>query len=551
MAQDYNLQDVVRCKCENPNPELYCALCQINLCKTCAGEHLLDESKIHTVIPIKQRRSISHYPTCPKHSTKQCELHCEKCDIPICTRCVSSEEHSEHKAGDIMTTFQTKKETLQSDIQELEKSLIHEYQEMAKSTKIQKDKLNEKAQKLLKVISKREEDWHREINTTTKREKSKVEVMRTKCMHALDKQEVKINDLISKIRRHMADRKKLLDSNDVYKVCSYRSNNAELRRLPPKVILNIPTFSSHQINTEQLHELFGALSECSIEKDNKKEPLKLQSFSSNREILNPAQLSSVFDTVYEPLYTVNCLSDEEIWIHGQNNIMTLYSIYVETLNSVVTQSGYGAWDITLTKTGNFLYTDIKDKTVNLMQNKVVHQVIKLQGWISLFLCSTSTDDLLVTMYCAVSKRTKIVRYHGYIEKQTIQLNGKTDLYSPGHYTKYITENRNLDICVADNGAGAVVVVTKAGKLRFRYTGSSSSRKRKSFDPVGIASDSQCRILTSDFDNNCIHILDQDGKYLWFIDNCALDRPWGLCVDTKDNLFVAEFSGKVKKIQYYK
>lgn len=139
MAQDYNLQDVLRCKCENPNPELYCALCQINLCKTCAGEHLLDESKIHTVIPIKQRRSISHYPTCPKHSTKQCELHCEKCDIPICTRCVSSEEHSEHKAGDIMTTFQTKKETLQSDIQELENLLstnIRKWQNAPKFRKI-------------------------------------------------------------------------------------------------------------------------------------------------------------------------------------------------------------------------------------------------------------------------------------------------------------------------------------------------------------------------------------------------------------------------------
>lgn len=102
-------------------------------------------------------------------------------------------------------------------------------------------------------------------------------------------------------------------------------------------------------------------------------------------------------------------------------------------------------------------------------------------------CRTSSDDLLVTMYCAISKRTKIMRYHGYIEKQIIQVGGKTDLHSPGHYTKYITENRNLDICVADNGAGAVVVVTKAGKLRLRYTGL-SSRKGK-FDPVGIASDS--------------------------------------------------------------
>lgn len=78
-----------------------------------------------------------------------------------------------------MTTFQTKKETLQSDIQELEKSLIHEYQGMAKRTNIQRDKLNEKAQKLLKLISKREEDWHREIDTITQREKTKVEGIRT------------------------------------------------------------------------------------------------------------------------------------------------------------------------------------------------------------------------------------------------------------------------------------------------------------------------------------------------------------------------------------
>lgn len=63
---------------------------------------------------------------------------------------------------------------------------------------------------------------------------------------------------------------------------------------------------------------------------------------------------------------------------------------------------------------------------------------------------------------------------------------------------------NLDICVADNGARAVVVVTQAGKLRFRYTGTSTSREGK-IDPIGISSDIQCQILTSDSDNNCIHI----------------------------------------------
>lgn len=74
-------------------------------------------------------------------------------------------------------------------------------------------------------------------------------------------------------------------------------------------------------------------------------------------------------------------------------------------------------------------------------------------------------------------------------------------------------------------------------------------------PVGIATDSQGRILIAEIDNYSIHILDQDGHFLryfnkvndYYLNTIGIS---GLCVDSKGNLFVGGYNnGNVKKIQY--
>lgn len=71
--------DVLQCYlCKSPNPQYNCDICQIYHYKTCAGDHLLDESKQHKVVPIIHRGFGLDYPNCLKHTKIQCELHCEQ-----------------------------------------------------------------------------------------------------------------------------------------------------------------------------------------------------------------------------------------------------------------------------------------------------------------------------------------------------------------------------------------------------------------------------------------------------------------------------------------
>eukprot|EP00105_Crassostrea_gigas_P039278 XP_019923426.1 PREDICTED: tripartite motif-containing protein 2 isoform X1 [Crassostrea gigas] len=321
-------------------------------------------------------------------------------------------------------------------------------------------------------------------------------------------------------------------------------------KLPAKICVTMPTFIPKSIDRTKLYSIFGEITPLSINKEvNVWSPN--QSHTLVRELLEEPMLVATIQTGHEYLRSVNCLNEDRIWTSGETCGMKSFDAEGSLLQTIKTRSEYWPRDIAVDSNGDLLYCDSVIGTVYKVKNGPSEELIRLLGWRPSQLCVSYSGDLIVSVTSVDEIHSKVIRYSGSTEKQTVQFDDNGNhLYSGYGCIKYITENKNHDICVADCGAEAIVVVNQVGKLQFRYAGHPSVTKKYRFLPHGITTDSQSRILTADFDNHCIHILDKKGQFLRYIDSCDLNYPFGLCVDKNDNLFVCEhFNGNVQKIKY--
>ncbi|XP_062621763.1 uncharacterized protein LOC134283323 [Saccostrea cucullata] len=541
-------QDVKRCDlCETDVVQMHCDTCLVQLCTGCVGKHMLaDESKDHKVVKFQARKSTPLYPGCSSHDKERCEMYCKQCDIPVCLSCLASKQHLGHELSKILQVLGEKKDKITEERNELNDTIYPTYQYIASDVQNRMSQLEKEYGDLSTVITKHGEDWHREIDTLVKKLKVEICEIKNTQLQTLQKHLDEINKTISDIKEEINS----IDvAKDTLRLLSITSKIHIYRNLPYKIIPSFSKFIPGKIQGEELIKPFGTLSSSSLTFDEHGYSMETTQKSPEagssppvKKLLDEPETVITIDTGYKYLYNVACVSDEEIWTSGHTSTMKLFSINQGSLlKSIRTKSGNIPWDIAVTKCEDLLYTDYIYRTVNIMKNEKTEEVIGLQNWKPWGVCCTFFGDLLVIMTSDDYKQTKVVRYSGSTEKQTIQFDVKGEpLYSSGSFLikyMYISENRNLDICVSDSGANAVVVVNQVGKLKFRYTGHTPAQKNKPFNPRGITTDSQSHILTADDKNDCVHILDQNGHFLRYID-CGLSYPFGLCMDTNDNLFIS-------------
>ncbi|XP_078330447.1 uncharacterized protein LOC144624493 [Crassostrea virginica] len=230
--------------------------------------------------------------------------------------------------------------------------------------------------------------------------------------------------------------------------------------------------------------------------------------NSYREVI------ATIPTNHKRLLGVACVGGAEAWIYGNNKTIIRIDIHGTVRDTVTTTCLSCPGGISVTRGGELIYSDIFSGTVNFVRDgKSETLIIAPQGWTPWRLCCTRSRDIL-----------------------------------DGGNPLFMSENNNRDVCVSDRNADTVVVVDNTGKVRFRYNGT-QARREKSFAPRDIVTDALSQIIVADNNNNCLHILDQNGKFLRCVEDCELTNLSGLSVDSEGRLWVVCDNGEIKVIKY--
>ena len=219
----------------------------------------MDESTEHKVVPIKTTLSALLYPKCLKHFSRNCELYCEQCIIPICVQCASSKEHRGHGFKDLLECVEHKRENSERDLQELESSILIEHKQFASCIRDQKANLDKTLEDLKSAIDEHGEKLHRQVSDVVEKFKYHIVKKHEERFAALTEAEEKHAFTISNIEKCILSVKELRASRDLGLVFEYKSRNEEYRSTPPMPSVALGTFIAFDIKKDKLDELFGLL----------------------------------------------------------------------------------------------------------------------------------------------------------------------------------------------------------------------------------------------------------------------------------------------------
>ncbi|XP_022341640.1 uncharacterized protein LOC111135665 [Crassostrea virginica] len=542
------------------NGQFYCNDCHRPLCEQCRDDHLKGpKTKIHEIVLYRHRKQQLPVEKCELHPTRNIDMFCKECQIPLCSKCSTRKEHHGHKFDDLEEIYAEKYALQQTEFSKIQKYFLPTTEELKKN-------IDEDATEIRKVMESIRTSMKAEakslknlVDEVTSENIEQTYTMEKSLLKMLNSQETTYNDYISYLE-------KTSDAFQEYLSITHHkllfSKTLKIQSIPETTKPVPPVFTAGTFNKNDVAKLLGKVNVPNTQPEKRKirplEAVTTQMKSTERQLKQSKEKSDVKQTLslssfvtkvreysvpgVDSVWHVSVDKSDRLWVSDGSSNLVQTDLQGKQLQKIKTGVGAQGYH-TATQDGYLIYTDRDKKVIyRITPDKKITEFIKTGDRTLLSVHSSRINgDILV----GKDGEAKVTRYSKEgKEIQNIQRDNQgQELYRRPHY---ITENINGDICTSDSSKYAVVVVNKSGQHRFSYTGQTLS-----FWPFGICTDVLGHILVCELYSG-VHLLDQDGGFLSVIlsSQQGIAHPCGVCVDDENNLYVGQCCNNTVSVYKY-
>lgn len=554
------MQAAVTCDtCKNTAKHL-CTSCHDRLCDTCKDIHSKSNGTFnHKVVlfTIEALTSLSGYlyhQVCKIHPNFRAGIGCQKCDVPVCEKCLVG-EHNGHSLIELEKLFQNRKEKLEQKLS-IVRSELPKYKTELEKVKRRQKEVSENNDTVKGEIECYFESAISAFEAYKLQLQSSVDLKTSTSLNLLKDQEKHLQTCIQNMLEYIvnfqtADLEKRI-TFILYSACS--TNEFIPESCPLFFRPGILKYSKGCFEKSLMHKISGDV----FEKQDNARLLKKEAVQVIKTVhLNQAEVLSLsWDS---GLYWVFLSNKSHFQKYNEKGVC-VEEIKVDLQNTrnkpfcIVDNTGVRA--IYRTETNKL--SMLKDS-----QHKLFIDVAPLR---ITCLCLTRNGEILAGLVKLTKENFGMAIKPEYFGIASYSLEGvrkqfitqmmkkwkREPILEGLVYRSYITENINGDICLSGETSlmKVVNVIRPNGDHMYTYVGNEASMTQP-FLPRGICTNELGHILIADENNHGIHVLNKDGGFLTIltIPDDPLASPISLCTDHHNNICIGCADGKIKVLKY--
>ncbi|KAK3084883.1 hypothetical protein FSP39_020776 [Pinctada imbricata] len=515
-------QRVVPCNvCEDEVPgEYFCIECNHTLCPPCEKLHR-KFTKGHNVVLRTQVGDIdTTILTCTDHGD-QASFHCEKCNIPVCTKCVTR-KHQGHKMVDLTEVSERKKKFLQNDVNEMQKELLPKLKKQRDEVNTRKAKYNERIQIITKEIEDENQTLHMELDLLFSRQMEKLALIRETDESIFANRSEVTEKNIERVEQVISNYNKVIATTSLSFVTNFQP-------------VEKPLLETHNLSDLPEPPTFVPFDVHSMDKSLWK--LRISSVAKPLELI-PPQIVSTFKSPLKGNPSICITNNGDVWLGGSDSEKL---VMVDIKGKVLKEKKI------FIKPSSLAVLDCGDVIMSHLESRSVTRLLNNGKQQHIFDASPSYGNGVSVnrdqkvLICTIDGRVMRINSDGTNIKRIYK-------GSSNFFAVYAVESLDGNIYITNPKRPEVLIINENGKVLSTIKHTSNGKAIK--QPACLVMDKMGYMLCSDILNDCVYILDQNQQARELVGRAyGIQKPDELDVDRENNLWITQKDGTVIVVKY--